>query len=88
MWRDSSGELKGMIFLTDDFLYAGSQTFLDTVVNKITERYKLGSEGADFFKNIGLQVTNTDSEITVSQDLYIASFTEIPILLLKTLKVW
>ena len=88
MWQDSSGELKGMIFLTDDFLYAGSQTFLDTVVNKITERYKLGSKGADFFKNIGLQVTNTDSEITVSQDLYIASFTEIPILLLKTLKVW
>lgn len=88
MWRDSSGELKGMIFLTDDFLYAGSQTFLDTVVNKITERCKLGSKGADFLKNIGLQVTNTDSEITVSQDLYIASFTEIPILLLKTLKVW
>ena len=64
----------------DDFLYGGSKKFLETVVNKITETYKVGSKGVDIFKYIGLQVTNTDSETTVSQDSHVASLKEIPIL--------
>jgi len=50
----------------DDFLYAGSQTFLKTV-KKLSEIYKVGSKGAYVFKYIGLQVTNADEETTLSQ---------------------
>ena len=41
MWQDSSDELKGMFIMhVDDFLYADSQTFFETIINKITEMYK------------------------------------------------
>ena len=55
----------------DDFLNAGSQSFLETVVNKITEMYKVAFNATDIFNYIGLQVTNTDSKTTVSPGLYI-----------------
>ena len=80
MWRDSSNQLAGMFILhVDDFLYAGSQTFLETVVKKVCEIYKVGSKGTDIFRYIGLEISTNQTETTLSQQRYIDSIKEIPI---------
>ena len=80
MWRDSDNQLAGMFILhVDDFLYAGSRTFIELVIEKVCTIYKVGSKGADFFKYIGLEVSNNQNEIVLSQSKYIESIKEIPI---------
>ena len=57
----------------DDFLYGGTQLFLDTVIKKIFEVFSVGSQEHMCFKYIGMQVSQTTENIKLSMSEYAAS---------------
>ena len=77
LWYNN-GELEGIICLyVDDFLFAGSQVFLDTIIRTLVKTFKIGSEHSENFTYVGLRFITYKDGITVDQDHYIHSINEI-----------
>ena len=74
------GVLEGAICLyVDDFLFTGTQNFIETIINNLVKKFKIGSTGNVNFTYVGLRVNSHTDGITVDQEHYIESINPIPI---------
>ena len=72
--------LAGLFILhVDDFLYAGSDCFKKTVINPLFSKFLVGCQGVDCFKYIGLQIAHHEQFISLAQNEYSNTISEIPI---------
>ena len=72
-----NGRLEGIICLyVDDFLFAGSHCFLDSIIKRFMKIFNVGSTGSDNFTYVGLRLNTYKDGITLDQDHYIASINE------------
>ena len=63
--------LQGFIMShVDDFLWAGSNKFKVSVIQKIREKFKISSENSNYFKYIGWQIQQCPDGIYISQKDY------------------
>ena len=63
--------LEGLVALhVDDFLYAGSKLFQDTIVSKITPSFVIGNEENSNFMYLGIQLHCLDNKIELSMKSY------------------
>lgn len=74
------GELAGLFVMhVDDFIWGGTEEFVSNVINKIKENFELGNQENSMFKYIGLDITQFESSITLSQNMYLESVNTIPL---------
>ena len=69
-WHDSNGLVGILAVHVDDFLWAGSEKFKDTVVVKLRKLFKVGKEACESFKYLGLELTEDEERIILSQKDY------------------
>ena len=73
IWK-FNGKTAGVIAVhVDDFIYGGTQMFLDKVIKRIFEIFYVGSQEHMCFKYIGMQVNQTNNYIKLSMSEYAAS---------------
>ena len=51
----------------DDFFWAGTHSFKDEVLQKLTETFWVSSEGKDNLKYLGIQVKQDGNKIVMNQ---------------------
>ena len=72
--------LEGAICLyVDDFLFAGTPNFVETIIKKFMKKFKIGTIGNVNFTYVGLRVNTYIDGLTVDQEHYIASINTFPI---------
>ena len=72
--------LCGMIVLhVDDFLYAGTESFIDSVIGGIRQAYVISAECADAFMYVGLELNHCPDGILLSQQRYAYTLSPIEI---------
>ena len=69
-WYDKSGLVGIMVCFVDDILYGGNLSF-STVICSLKETFKVGSEHANKFDYIGIQIKQFKDSIIISQDDYV-----------------
>ena len=70
-WHDTNG-LAGILAVhVDDFLWAGSKAF-ETIIIRIRKMFNVGKEACNSFKYIGLELSQNDEKIILSQKDYTA----------------
>ena len=75
-----NGVLEGVICVyVDDFLYCGTQVFVNSIIKTLMKKFKIGSSANITFTYVGIRVNSYQDGITMDQDHYIASLTAIPI---------
>ena len=68
-WHDKNG-LAGILAVhVDDFLWAGSKAF-ETIIIRIRKMFNVGKEACNSFKYIGLELSQNDEKIILSQKDY------------------
>ena len=79
--RTRNGKLEGIFLMhVDDFLFAGSEVFNQSVIGPISEKYKVGRRLQEHFKYVGLNVVqNSDNTITIDQEQYASEMDSIHI---------
>ena len=71
---------KGIICVyVDDFLFGGTQLFLDTIIKKLINKFRIGSSAKITFTYVGINFNAYRDGLTMDQDHYIESMTKIPI---------
>ena len=74
------GDLKGLLMShVDDFLWAGTEEFKTSVVDRIRNTFKISSESSTLFKYIGLDIQQCDTGIYLSQNKYTKDIQEIEV---------
>ena len=69
-----NGHLEGVFVMhVDDFLYAGTENFKKTVITKIQGKFKVGKHIEGNFRNVGLEITQTEEGVIGEQTNYINS---------------
>ena len=68
-----------MVLHVDDFVYAGTEQWKLDVINVIKETFLISSEFETSFKYIGFNINQQSNVITVDQNAYIQSISEIPL---------
>ena len=64
-WRNN-GEISGVICLyVDDFLWAGTDVFKTSIVDKLGEMFQIGSRASKAFKYIGLNIDENEVGATL-----------------------
>ena len=77
-WRQQ-GKCKGVLAIhVDDFLYDGSAKF-EELIEKIKTVFTVGSQETEPMKYLGMDIEESNGEISFSQDSYIDSSEEIKI---------
>ena len=78
VWEDpnQSGPCGLMLAHVDDFLYGGNDYFLNTIIPKIRNVFKVGLEEEDKLKYLGLGITQTSNGIDLSLENYIQGMKE------------
>ena len=73
-WQAPSGT-KGILCLyVDDILWAGEKTFKETIIDKLSEMFKIGNSASKSFKYIGLNIKNVaDGSTNIDQYDYTES---------------
>ena len=67
-------ELKGILTShVDDFAYCGTTDFLESVVDKVKETFKISGQEQGSFKCLGLNVIQSEHCISIDQEKYIDS---------------
>jgi transposase InsO family protein/G:T-mismatch repair DNA endonuclease (very short patch repair protein) len=67
-----ANELAGMMVChVDDFLDSGNEDFSQNVMNKITQKFKIGKEEDTAFRYVGVNVQQTKENIIIDQDHFI-----------------
>ena len=78
-WR-RNGKIEGIICIyVDDFLYSGTQLFCNIVVEKLKEKFLIGSAESINFTHVGLRIKSYKDGLTIDQNQYIAGLDTIPI---------
>ena len=73
-----NGQLQGLIAVhVDDFLYAGTELFEQTVVIKIKECFVIGNEECSTFKYLGMHLQYLGNKIVLSMKSYTCNLKEI-----------
>ena len=73
-------ELKGILTShVDDFAYCGTTDFLESVVDKVKETFKISSQEQGSFKYLGLNVIQSEHCISIDQEKYIDSLQPVTI---------
>ena len=71
---------QGVVALhVDDFLFGGTQSFLEEVIDKLRTIFLIGSEESNSFKYLGLNISEEEDCITLSQKSYIKSLQEMKV---------
>ena len=80
IWHQN-GALKGILCAhVDDFLFGGTQEFLDSVINPVREKFLVGSEYITAFRYLGLNIQQLDDHsILIDQISYINMIKEIDV---------
>ena len=63
----------------DDFLFAGTDQFFRDVIDKITNKYKIGKRQNRSITYVEIKVEESGSGMRISQNEYISETKEIPI---------
>lgn len=70
MWY-TDGEFSGMFAMhVDDFIWAGTASFQNKVIEALSQKFEIGKEAHDNFRYIGLDIVQEESSITMSQLTY------------------
>ena len=76
----NQGKLEGIICIyVDDFLWAGTELFEETIIAQLKSKFLIGSSGSATFRYIGLNITSHDQYIYVDQGQYISSLEKVSI---------
>ena len=68
------GQFEGVICVyVDDFLWAGSSIFQETVIKRLHDLFLIGSVSDGSFKYVGLNIEDMDQGITIDQMHYIST---------------
>ena len=80
IWHQN-GALKGILCAhVDDFLFGGTQEFLDSVINPVREKFLVGSDYITAFRYLGLNIQQLDDHsILIDQISYINMIKEIDV---------
>ena len=72
--------LEGIIIVhVDDFLWAGTQKFVQKVISPIKKVFKISKESSEAFKYVGVDLKQDDESISINQYQYIDSLKPIEI---------
>ena len=72
MWK-YQGNLEGLIVVhVDDFLWTGSEVFLERVITPLKAVFKISKEFDSFFRYIGINVSHSNGVIKLDQLAYIS----------------
>ena len=75
-----NGKLQGIICIyVDDFLWTGTELFNKLVIQKLKSKFLIGSSSSITFTYVGLSIKAYNDGITIDQNQYISSLTQIPI---------
>ena len=76
IWYDCDGNLMGVLAThVDDFIYAGTEIFLTTVIVKLVKTFIKVSKACDgSFKYLGITIKQNYGVVEVDQDLYVSPF--------------
>lgn len=67
-----NNKLCGIVLMhVDDFIFCGSQRFLNEVLKPLKVKYDISKHEQETFKYIGIDIVQTDSEIILDQKQYI-----------------
>ena len=78
VWQDADGQTEGMMVVhVDDFIYGGTDRFLNTVVAQFRKSFTIGSEESQVMRYIGVQITQSSTGITLSTNTYCEDLQEI-----------
>ena len=78
-WK-RKGKLEGLICIyVDDFLYAGTEGFYRNVIQRLKQKFLIGSTESIAFTYVGLSIKAYKDGITIDQKQYIAGLETIPI---------
>lgn len=76
-YKQDDDHLVGLFIMhVDDFIWAGTETFKCSVIQKLTEKFQIGKSASGNFRYIGLDVEQNDSGIVVDQQSYVNSDAE------------
>ena len=71
-WTNSAGEVYGLLAShVDDFIWGGSETFVQEVIPRIRSAFNVGREESEAFCYVGMDVTHVDGTILLSQQDYV-----------------
>ena len=80
LFHEKPGVLSGLVVVhVDDFAYCGNEKFRLNVIDEMKRKFKISKEECRSFKYVGLQVSQTQEGISVSQDTYIQEIQPIPL---------
>ena len=81
LFRFYNGNILAGLFIlhVDDFLYAGTECFKQNVIIPLCNKFQVGSQGIDCFKYIGLEIAHHEQFISLAQNGYSNTVSEIPI---------
>ena len=71
-WHGSNGLYGILAVHVDDFLWAGTAKFKETVIVKLRKLFNVGKEACKSFKYIGLELSQDEERIILSQKNYTA----------------
>ena len=79
VWHSDS-ELIGILCThVDDFLFVGTQFFIENIIAPLKQTFTIGTECCTAFKYLGLNITQSSKEIVLDQVDYINSLEYIKI---------
>ncbi|CAC5404047.1 unnamed protein product [Mytilus coruscus] len=70
-WYNEKGLTGVLAVHVDDFLWAGSSSFEESVVSRIRDMFKVGKESCESFKYLGLDLSQENETIVLSQKDYV-----------------
>ena len=77
---NSDRGLEGLLIAhVDDFLWAGTERFQQSVIMKLKQTFTISTENAASFTYVGIELQKTDEGIYVAQKKYLEELTEIEI---------
>ena len=75
-----NGHLEGLMVLhVDDFLFCGTKSFDDEVIENLSKKFNVGKRSANNFKYIGLNINENENGIYVHQNEYAEELEELHI---------
>ena len=74
------GELSGLFIMhVDDFLWGGTTTFENLVIDQVRRQFHVGSQCNTIFKYVGLDVNQNENKIMLNQNKYYNMLDPIPV---------
>lgn len=74
------GQLEGVFLMhVDDYLWGGSNNFVNLVISKLCSKFMIGQQSSEVFKYIGLEIKQDKKGITLSQNEYMKTVQPIQI---------